>query len=752
MDRRDLLTVFLVGFVSLAYELVQVRMLSFFLGNGMDFLAIPVALLGLAVGSMACHFLYRGPHDRLVSRLSSAILPLLLATFFVLFAVANHVFPEVHASHTDPYEYARRIVVYGLVFLPPYVAFGGLLAAAFARAGDRAGRLYFYDLVGAGLGCAFAPLLLAWTDLWPTLVGVLLGALALLSLHRRPAVTAVGALAVLGVGVLASQGLALRERPDVAVLSHWAIRGQPVEQLWVRWNPIARTALVRGKRDGNFAIVQDNGISNVTVASAEPRPRADVLRTARHHAIPWRLGREPRAALVMFAGAGRDLVTLDALARGEAALTGVEINPDVVHAPSMRRLEHLGLAPFLARPGIALVHDEGRHFLDHTEDTYDLVYVANNGAVSANRTGHTRKFLDTCQAMAQYLDHLSPDGTMVFVNQPIEEKIPCFRRLFEERGLGDPARAIFAFGWPDLWMLDSMVVVPQGLSDADLRTLRSLARAWSTEVLYDPDGDGLERTRRLVERPLSELRLVTDDRPFTQPLDLADLDVIPSTERLSDPPYVAAWLKVFTVVLFAAVSAVVAGLARYAGGHAGRVPVPWVAYLLASGVGFMCVEIPLIARTELFVGNPLYAVALNLALFLVASACGAMAQDRWRSRSGPLVLAAAAVVGVAWGLAATEVCNRFLLALPLLGKAVALAVAVFPAGMALGAFYPYAVGRLVQEGRPAAVPMSYGLSTLSSVLGSSFAMTAMIELGFTRMIVVGAALYVLAGAIGYGRR
>src|SRR5690242_8757838 len=133
MDRRAVLTVFLAGLTSLAFELVQVRMLSFFLGNGMDFLAIPIALLGLAIGSMSCHFLYRGPLDRLVSVLSTALAPLLAVVLLVVFAIANYAFPAVHASQTDPWAAALRIVVYGVAFLPPYVAFGALLAAAFGR-------------------------------------------------------------------------------------------------------------------------------------------------------------------------------------------------------------------------------------------------------------------------------------------------------------------------------------------------------------------------------------------------------------------------------------------------------------------------------------------------------------------------------------------------------------------------------------------------------------------------------------------
>ena len=54
--------------------------------------------------------------------------------------------------------------------------------------------------------------------------------------------------------------------------------------------------------------------------------------------------------------------------------------------------------------------DEGRAFLERADEKYDLIYVANNGAVHASRTGHTRKFLDTYEAMSAYIDQLSPDG------------------------------------------------------------------------------------------------------------------------------------------------------------------------------------------------------------------------------------------------------------------------------------------------------------------------------------------------------
>jgi hypothetical protein len=182
------------------------------------------------------------------------------------------------------------------------------------------------------------------------------------------------------------------------------------------------------------------------------------------------------------------------------------------------------------------------------------------------------------------------------------------------------------------------------------------------------------------------------------------------------------------------------------------VPGAWIAYLLASGVGYMAVEIGLIAKTELFVGNPLYAVALNLAAFLVANSIGALLQDHHRIMRGPGWLVGATVLSVAWGLLAVNLCNAHLLSLPLPIKALGVVLATAPAGVALGCFYPYCVQRIVAADQARCVPMTYALTTLSSVLGSVFAMTAIIELGFTTVIAIGAGLYVVAGGIAWAVR
>jgi hypothetical protein len=761
------IAIFLIGLLCLMVELLHTRMLAFFLGSISNFLAIPVSLVGLALGSLLVHRERSGDPRRLIAILQALVLPVLAVAFVAFFAVANAFFPVIHVSLENPYGDAARLLAYSGIFLPAYAIFGALLALYFDQGAARIGRLYFFDLAGAASGCLLAPLVLTWVGLPPAIMTVLLGALALLAatpLARRPLAVGAGAAGVCVLALLAYRGSVLREHPDIARLSRYVLADHArsgAEEVRVRWNDLARTSLVRaaaGDATANadaWGIVQDDGISNVKVARWDPAATpADLLPASLHHALPFLMGHEPRRILVLFAGVGRDMVELDCLAEGRADITGVELNRAVVDLHRDPLLAGMNLRAFHARPNMHLVVREGRDFLDEDRGRYDLVFVATNGSTSAARTGHTRKFLDTYEAMASYLDHLStgPGAMIVFVNQPVLHKAEALRLLFAERGLGDFAQAVFAFGSPDTRGQDSMVVKPGGLTRDEIAAIERKVASWPhpRRVLYAPGGAG---EPRFVDAVLGRTRgpLVTDDRPFVHEVSWRDFELWPAKARFVDQLYASSWIKIFTVLLFGVVSVAVMIFGGVGLGtrrrRERRVPWPWVMYFVVAGLSYMCVEIGLIAKAELFLGSPLYAVAVILALFLASNGLGAYLQDRLHVFRNLATLVAPTVATVAWGVAATHLCNARLLSLPLPIKVLCVALSVVPAGTFVGMFYPFGVERVVEAGHRAAVPATYALATLSSVWGASWAMTAIINLGFSTVILMGAAGYVLTGGL-----
>lgn len=760
--RTAALGIFLIGLVSLMTELLHARMLAFFLGSISSFLALPVALFGLAVGSLLANGQRRDAR-RLIALLQALMLPVLAATFVGFFAVANAFFPAVHVSLENPYGDAARLLVYSGMFLPPYALAGALLALYFAEGAQGIGRLYFFDLAGAASGCVLAPLVLTWAGLPAAIMTVLLGGLALLAvtpLARRRLLAAIGLAGYCLLALLAWGGKLLHEHPDPVRLSRYVLSeyaAQGVEEVRVRWNDLARTSLLRAHTgDGGTAawgIVQDDGVSNVKVSRWEPTATpADLLPYSLHHTLPFLMGHQPRRILVLFAGVGRDMIELDCMAQGRADITGVELNRDVVDLIDDPLLADLNLRAFRSRPNIHLVVREGRDFLDQDRGRYDLVFVATNGSTSAERTGHTRKYLDTTEAMASYLDHLAPgpDSMIVFMNQPVLHKAESLRLLFAERGLADFEKAVYAFGAPASRGQDSMIVKPAGLTPDELAAIDRKVASWphARTVLYAPSGQGLPR---FVDAVLGRARepLVSDDRPYVNQVSWRDFELLPEKRRFVDQLYAASWVKVFTLLSFGVVSLVVIALASLSWGKqsaARRVPWPWALYFFVAGVSYMCVEIGLIAKTELFLGNPLYAIAVMLALFLVANGAGAYLRERVPIFERPALVLLPAAAAIGWGLLATRLCDAHLLSLPLPAKILCVACCVGPAGVCLGMFYPFGVARLVEGGRGAAVPATYALATLSSVWGGAWAMTAVTNVGFSAVILMGAGGYLLIAA------
>ena len=432
------------------------------------------------------------------------MLPVLAVTFVSFFAVANAFFPVIHVSLENPYGDSARLLAYSGIFLPSYALFGALLALYFDEGAQSIGRLYSFDLAGAASGCLLAPLVLTWAGLPPAIMTVLFGALALLAatpLARRRVAVGAGAA---GFCVLAFLGLArerLRGAPGRrAPRALRAERSRRHDRAWRKCACGGTTSRARAwcephrRREANaeaWGIVQDDGISNVKVARWDPAAKpADILPASLHHALPFLMGHEPKRVLVLFAGVGRDMIELDGLAQGRADITGVELNPAVVDLHRDPLLADMNLRAFHAQPNMHLVAREGRDFLDNDRGRYDLLFVATNGSTNTGRTGHTRKYLDTYEAMASYLDHLAPGphSMIVFVNQPVIHKAESLRLLFAERGLGDFGTAVFAFGSPETRGQDSMIVKPGGLTQAEIAAIERKIALWPypRRVFYSP--------------------------------------------------------------------------------------------------------------------------------------------------------------------------------------------------------------------------------------------------------------------------
>ena len=749
--RRKLsVVVFGVAACALGLELLLTRLFPFYLGSISAFAAIPVAMFGLSLGALALHWMKGEPRPELLALLVPAMTVVTFLTLAGSFVVFDHGFNLTHHWKQNPQTDAAKTVVMAALFVPPFAIAGVILSTAFSAGARDVGRLYALDLIGSAGACLAIPLVLAALDLRYACVLLVTGLLAvcveLFGAWRAKLIPAAAA-ATIAMAALATPGWLFVAHPDPAILGgRHSDDATAVTELRHGWNHVSRAALLRFQHEARREhwVVHDDGISNVRVVKYRPEVYAKPPTRPTTQGLPALLDVPPKTALVMFAGCGKDMVELREYLGGDLAVRGVELNGLVKRLVSSPLNNAWGLREFYALPEVDLRIAEGRGFLDSDPNTYDLIFVATNGAQNSQRTGHARKFLDTREAMEAYLDHLNPGGAIVFNYQRIDYKIEIFKRLLQERGMAPFSEAAALFGKPKPKSdreADMMLIKPSGLSPAEVARI---AQKWPKKgkrrrfLKYAP-GQEIERTvSEIGLRPPDPRRFVPiDDKPYQREVDWSGFTLRPGPDKMKEVLYALDWIKIFTVVFFGCASLLVIGLFVVRRRGSKRLPLWLGGYFLITGLCYMATQIGLMAKLELFMGRPLYAIAIVLASFLLMNGVGSawVGRRTAQGRAAPVwALALAAACAVALTLAIADGVLVHLLSLPVLLKAPLAFAAVAPLAFVLGAFYPTGVGLAVDRGLTAQVPFTFGLATLSSVLGSTYAMVEVINIGFRAMV------------------
>ena len=172
-----------------------------------------------------------------------------------------------------------------------------------------------------------------------------------------------------------------------------------------------------------------------------------------------------------------------------------------------------------------------------------------------------------------------------------------------------------------------------------------------------------------------------------------------------------------------------------------------LAYFSCLGAGFIIVEIILIQRFVLYLGNPTHALAVVLFVVLSCSGAGsalarAIPDDRLWPRLA-LVCLGVAALGTAHALFA-EGAFHATIHLPIASK-VAISVAMLaPLAVLMGMPMPTGIRILDRCGFHTLVPWCWAVNGATSVLGSIAALLGAMVYGFTVMMLVGVSIYLVA--------
>jgi predicted membrane-bound spermidine synthase len=166
-------------------------------------------------------------------------------------------------------------------------------------------------------------------------------------------------------------------------------------------------------------------------------------------------------------------------------------------------------------------------------------------------------------------------------------------------------------------------------------------------------------------------------------------------------------------------------------------------YFTCLGLGFMLVEIPLIQKFILFLGQPLYAIAVILSTLLISSGIGSLLAGRFsnhimlRQLRTALFTVCAFLIIYIYGLPVifeaflgTSVFERVILSILL----------IFPLGIMMGMAFPLGI-RLLEQDIPAIIPWVWGVNGACSVMGSILAWGLSLNFGYNITLWTATAIY-----------
>jgi hypothetical protein len=166
----------------------------------------------------------------------------------------------------------------------------------------------------------------------------------------------------------------------------------------------------------------------------------------------------------------------------------------------------------------------------------------------------------------------------------------------------------------------------------------------------------------------------------------------------------------------------------------------------------MLVELYLLQRFSLLLGQPLLTLAVTLFALLLSSAAGSLVGYRLKvlGTSTGLGLAAAltgvAGLGLSW---LQGVALPLALHLETTGRIFAALALIMPLGLLMGLCFPAGL-RLAGAGAPGQIPWMWGVNGVGAVAGSALAVVVGMKWGAAWVLYCGTAGYLLAGAAMWG--
>ncbi|HWW19419.1 MAG TPA: hypothetical protein VNZ06_01325, partial [Steroidobacteraceae bacterium] len=434
--RRISFGVLLIALSTLVLEIMLTRTFDVTLAPNISYFVVTLAVFSFGLAGIYAT-LRPIPVDQDIRHILTSRSISYAAMMLILIPLINALpLDYTHLGH-HPFEIVGSYLMLYLALLVPFFLAGYVLIAVFSKYAASIQRLYFWDLIGAGIGTLLVIPLVA--KIGPGGLIVCAAALALLAAALFSAnraltgIAVVAALVILSIPFIrAPKYIDFEEKMDKrGVLAD--LRAGLGE--FERWDPIAKIDVIDQKWTpekaqpwwpfGDRKIIQyDGGNQSSYFYPFDGDLKA--FRVSLDHdkshikAHFWQIGvlashylkRDTDHSVLVIGSAGGQ-ETKAALVYGATHVDSIELVPTVVELAKGRYSHYIG--DIFLNPAVQAQPGEGRSFLRHSNRTYDIIQIYSNytnSSVAQGTGALSPEYLQTAEAYEEYFSHLTANGIL----------------------------------------------------------------------------------------------------------------------------------------------------------------------------------------------------------------------------------------------------------------------------------------------------------------------------------------------------
>ncbi|HRE40505.1 MAG TPA: hypothetical protein PLG90_04155 [Ignavibacteria bacterium] len=777
--------IFLISLCTILLEFTLTRILSVVLWYNFAFMVISVALLGFGISGTFLSVnekIKKIPTDKLLSYLSLSYGISVMFTFIVM----NKIPFDPFSLFSESVQFVYLPIYYLLITLPFFIA-GLIISVLLTKYKSEINKLYFFDLIGAGLACFAFVILMPSFGGNGTIVFIAIGGFLTAIIFGFSNYKWLSFVNFILIGFslffLTDLDKMLPINSSENKIYGNFIKQNPHKKLMTEWNTISKIDVMKedeGSEDGYdiLTAIIDDGNATTTIPNVKKLPPETKPADASNLAFATFTPDDSvdKVFIVGSAGGGEILTSLYHKAKD---ISAVEINGILNDIISEKLIYWTG--PLVkGNKNVRLITDDARSVLSSKGDIYDVILSAHtisSSAVSSGAMSMVENYILTQEAIQEYITHLNDDGGVLYITRPetqIPKLITSLRKAqsVTNQGKNDNKNNIIIFRRApsefegDKSFMGGVMYKKDGYSDVDVINVRNEASMLNLEILYDPlqkqegiykeliESDNLDN---IIDNYKTDIEPATDNKPFfDNNIGFKNLTIESMKEVFSQNEKAILALKdrpvaETTLIVILIQSILVAGffillplkLVKDKGDN--KFNKKFLVYFACLGLGYIMIQVCLIQKFTLFLGQPVYTLLTVISSMLIGSGIGSMFSFKFFNNSNKKLVIIFSLIAVLVLL--IGIFNPILFSnsvrLELIWRIIITIIIIFPLGFFMGMPFPIGMS-MIDNAQTKFAALGWGVNGFFSVIGTVITIMMAMTTGFTVVFITAAIVYLFA--------